>query len=202
MTDQQRVLLVEGQNDLHVVRHIWLRHFQTEPSFTISIKNDVDSLLRSIRGEVLREDRTVVGILVDADDHPLDRWRAITNRLKDANIPSPGSPLQSGTIIQQVPRIGIWMMPDNQLPGELEDFIEKMIPVTDPIWPSSQSYIESIPSDIRKFATGKTLRAKVHAWLATRKDPRPMGTAIRAGDLNIDVPSGSSFLSWLEQLFG
>ena len=67
---QGHVLLVEGPNDMHVVRHIWLRHYKSEPTFAISVKNDVASLLGSIRGEVLREDRTVVGILLDANDHP------------------------------------------------------------------------------------------------------------------------------------
>ena len=200
-SDQQRVLLVEGQNDMHVVRHIWLRHYTTEPTFGFSIKNGVDSLLHSIRGEVLREDRTVVGILLDADDYPAYRWQSVRDRLSSAQVDSPDNPPSSGVIIDQVPRVGVWMMPDNQLPGELEEFIEKMIPPADPIWPLSQSYIDGIPSANRKFAQGKTLRAKVHAWLATREGPRPMGTAIRAGDLDVDVPTGAAFLSWLDRLF-
>ena len=200
-SDQRRVLLVEGQNDMHVVRHIWLRHYRTEPTFSISIKNDVDSLLSSIRGEILREDRTVVGILLDADDHPAYRWQAVSDRLRRAQITLPGSPPPFGAIIHQIPRVGVWMMPDNQLPGELEDFIQKMIPFADPVWPLSQSYIDSIPSANRRFIQGKTLRAKVHAWLAAREDPRPMGTAIRTGDLDINGSVGAAFLSWLDQLF-
>ena len=186
---------------MHVVRHIWLRQYGTEPTFCISIKNDVDSLLRSIRGEVLSEDRTVVGIVLDADDCPANRWQSVKDRLRSAGVDPPDIPPQSGVIIDQIPRVGVWMMPDNQLPGELEDFIEKMIPPIDPVWPLSQSYIDDIPCADRKFALGKTLRAKVYAWLATREDPRPMGTAIRAKDLDVDVPIGAAFLAWLEQLF-
>ena len=198
---QHRVLLVEGQNDMHVVRHVWLRHYGDEPTFDILVKNDVEALLRSIRGEVLQEDRTIVGILLDADDHPTDRWEAVKYRLTSAQVDPPDDPPLEGVIINQVPRIGVWMMPDNQLPGELEEFIERMIPPTDPIWPLSQSYIEGIPCANRKFAEGKTLRAMVHAWLAARKDPRPMGTAIRAKDLDVNVPNCSAFLEWLDQLF-
>lgn len=200
-SDQKRVLLVEGQNDMHVVRHIWLRHYTTGPTFGISIKDDVNSLLRSIRGEVLREDRTVVGILLDADDHPAYRWQSVRDKLRSAHVDSPNKLPPSGVIIDQVPRVGVWMMPDNQLPGELEDFIEKMIPPTDPVWPLSHSYIDGIPIGNRKFAQGKILRAKVHAWLATREDPRPMGTAIRARDLDVHGPLGAAFLSWLNRLF-
>ena len=130
-----------------------------------------------------------------------DRWRAVKNRLNSAQVDSPDKPPPSGMITGQIPRIGVWMMPDNLLPGELEDFIEKMIPPADPVWPLSQSYIDGIPSANRKFAQGKTLRAKVHAWLAAREDPRPMGTAIRARDLDVNVPIGVAFLAWLDQLF-
>lgn len=198
---QGRVLLVEGRDDMQVVRHVWIRHYGTEPTFSFSIKNGVDTLLRSIRGEVLREDRTVVGIMLDADDYPDHRWQSVKDRLSSARVNSPDNPPPVGVIIDQIPRIGVWMMPDNQLPGELEDFIEKMIPPTDPVWPLSQSYIDGIPCTNRQFAQGKTLRAKVHAWLATRENPRPMGTAIRAGDLDVDVPVGGEFLSWLDRLF-
>ena len=63
------------------------------------------------------------------------------------------------------------------------------------------SEIDGIPIGNRKFAQGKTLRAKVHAWLATREDPRPMGTAIRARDLDGHGPLSAAFLSWLNRLF-
>ena len=92
-------------------------------------------------------------------------------------------------------------MPDNQLAGELENFIEKMIPASDPVWPLSEAYIDGIPQAARKFADGKILRAKVHAWLAAREDPRPMGTSIRAGDLDINAPASTSFVNWLRRLF-
>lgn len=197
----ERILLVEGQNDMHVVRHLWFRYRQADPEFYISVKNNVEVLIQDIRGEILSETRTVVGILVDADDYPANHWRAVSDRLREAGITPPNEPISSGTIIEGNPRIGVWMMPDNQLAGELENFIEKMIPSRDPVWPLSEAYIDGIPQADRKFSDGKILRAKVHAWLAAREDPRPMGTAIRAGDLDVTVPTGASFVNWRRQLF-
>ena len=92
-------------------------------------------------------------------------------------------------------------MPDNASPGELEDFVSQMIPPGDPVWPISQDYIERIPPEDRKFADGKTLRAQLHAWLAAREDPRQMGLAIRARDLNTDGELCQRFIKWLERLF-
>ncbi len=197
----ERVLLVEGPNDMHVVRHLWFRYHQADPEFYISVKNNVEALIQDIRGEILSETRTVVGILVDADDYPANRWRAVSDRIREAGIAPPNKPISSGTIIEGNPRIGVWMMPDNQLPGELEDFIEKMIPSKDPVWPLSEAYIDGIPQTARKFSDGKILKAKVYAWLAAREEPRLMGTAIRAGDLSVNVPASADFVNWLRRLF-
>ena len=161
----------------------------------------IKQLLPGIRGEILAEGRVAVGILADANDDPQARWQAIADRLRDADITPPASPSVGGTIIEGTPRVGVWLMPDNQSPGELEDFIAKMIPTDDPVWPLSEAYIDGIPESDRKFRAGKILRAKVHAWLAARERPRPMGSAIGAGDLKLDVPEAQNFLDWLRALF-
>ena len=101
-----------------------------------------------------------------------------------------------------MPRVGVWLMPDNASAGELENFIQKLVPADDPVWPRAQRYIDDIPAADRKFATGKTLRAEIHAWLATRADPRKMGAAIGAGDLNATDPLARQFVGWLRRLFG
>ncbi len=92
-------------------------------------------------------------------------------------------------------------MPDNQSPGELENFIIKMIPAGDPVWPRSETYIDGIPEEDREFKEGKILRAKVHAWLATRGEPRKMGLAIKTKDLDIASVTCVSFVAWLRELF-
>ena len=45
------------------------------------------------------------------------------------------------------------------------------------------------------------MRAKVHAWLATRGEPRKMGSAIYAQDLRVDGPLSTTFANWLQELF-
>ena len=92
-------------------------------------------------------------------------------------------------------------MPDNESLGELENFISEMIPDNDPVWPLSEDYIDRIPEADRKFTEKKILRAKIHAWLATREDPRQMGAAIRARDLHTDGTLSTAFANWLRQLF-
>ena len=203
MDNNDRVLLVEGQDDEHVVKHLYLRSHPILP-FHIENKSNVDTLLDSIKQEIRVPDRKAVGILVDANASLSNRWKAVANRLEQAGLEVPHHPEPTGTIIDgttRTPRVGIWLMPDNVSPGELENFVSEMIPEDDPVWPLAEDYIDGIPEDDRKFIEKKIPRAKVHAWLATREEPRKMGVAIRAQDLHVDGPLSTRFANWLRQLF-
>ena len=199
-TPAERVLLVEGPDDKHTVLNL-CGVSSNMPRFCILDKDGKDNLLKSVRGEILAEDRVAIGILMDANDDLNARWQAVAGRIRDAGIQPPNAPSLYGTVIQGSPRVGVWLMPDNNSPGELENFVERMIPANDFVWPLSQEYIDGIPKAERKFAEGKTLRAKVHAWLAARNEPRKMGQAIGVGDLDVDVETTKKFVNWLRQLF-
>ena len=45
------------------------------------------------------------------------------------------------------------------------------------------------------------IRAKVHAWLAARMRPRPMGLAIGSGDLDVGTNACVELTEWLSRLF-
>ena len=201
------ILVVEGLNDRHVIRHLCER---AEPDLTFGIHDyqGIDNVINRVRAYANSPDRPAVGFVLDADDGPNQTWRRVSGRLMSAvpAIPLPTGPNSDGVIIPEdasagIPRIGIWIMPDNVSSGELENFVEQMIPSNDPVWPLSQRYIDDIPVDERKFAANKTLRAQIHAWLATREDPRQMGLAIRAHDLAVNNPLSQAFLRWLTRLF-
>ena len=199
-----RVLLVEGPDDKHVVQHVWRRHTQQDCHFCVVDKTGVDQLLQAIEIEIRVSGRQAVGILLDANTNPAARWDAVKHRLAEtglyASLPARQTP--SGTIITGTPRVGVWLMPDNTAPGELENFVARMIPNGDAVWPLSQSYIDGIPCAERKFSAKKKARAQVHAWLAAREDPRRMGEAIRTRDLEVDGTLCQAFVDWLRALFG
>ena len=195
-----RVLLVEGQDDLHVVRHICQRH-SSDFSFDIIPKDSWEKLRDSISVEIKAPGREVVGILADADDIPTGQWDSIKDQLGRAGIEIEGSSFPQGLIIDQFPKVGVWLMPDNENPSELEDFVIEMIPDGDMVWPLSQSYIDGIPEQGRQFKEGKRQRAQLYAWLATRQEPRRMAAAIGTHDLDIDGPLCQKFVDWLKRLF-
>ena len=196
------VLLVEGQNDAHVVRHVLNRH-ESNLDFIIESRGGIDPLLASLGAELRTPGRQALGILVDANSNLLARWEALKVRLRAADIELTGHPGTGGTIISttSAPRVGVWLMPDNNSSGESEDFVVQMVPAGDPVWRLAQSYIDTIPERERKFTRQKTMRAKLYAWLATREDPRRMGSAIGAHDLEVGGPLCQSFVTWLKELF-
>ena len=197
---EDRVLLVEGQDDKHVVRHLCNRS-QPMPAFDIRDKGGIDNLLASIGPEVKAPGRMAVGILPDANDDPEARWNALRHRLADQHFDLPERPDPNGTVIDGSPRIGIWLWPDNQEPGELENFVEVMVPRRDGVWPLAQAYVDGIPEPERRFPLGKTLKAQLHAWLATRRTPGRMGSSIGTGELEVDGPLAERFADWLRRLF-
>ena len=218
-----RVLLVEGQDDKHMIWQLcnrdpsfsvrreeyemWVETYNPRTEFEIIEKVSRKRLLDSIPIEVDRPGRQVLGIIMDADDDVSNSWIDIITGFSGTEIKLPESPATTGIIVNPgtrssgapLPRIGIWLMPDNESKGELEDLALNMIPSNDATWKLSQSYIDSIPYP-RKFGD-KIDKAKLYAWLATRKEPSRMGAAVGAGDLDASIPVCTDLLAWLADLF-
>lgn len=194
------LLLVEGNDDEHVIGNLCERG-SVPRMFRIEQKIGVDELLRSIRAHLQEPGLRVLGIVADANTDPDGRWQSISGQIARAGVDAPAAPDPNGTVIEGEVRVGVWLMPDNRAPGELEDFIRSMIPLEDPVWPRAEQYIDGIPQEHRRFKAPKTTRAKVHAWLAAQERPRPMGQAISAGDLDVTQATARTFLTWLERCF-
>lgn len=201
--NSQSLLLVEGPDDKAVVIHMG-KLVDRFPPFNASPRGSVEQVLDAVRQEVRVSGRKALGIIVDANESLDNRWQAIAARLKNAGAEVPKLPHAEGTIIEEtnrLPRIGVWVMPDNRAAGELEDFVYTMLPDGDPVWPIAVDYIGGIPEQLRRFKARKRRRAELHAWLATRQEPRQMGLAIEAGDLRIDGIVAVRFVDWLKRLF-
>ena len=216
------VLVVEGQDDKHMVWQLCGRTASTfsvtrsgfelgvaltqqATSFRISEAGNRSKLISSIRNWVEASSVHPVGFLLDADDDLEKCWNNVAQGFARTEVQLPPHPDPAGTIIPEqgfFPRIGIWVLPDNSLQGELEDFALKMIPPNDAVWRLSSGYIDSVPASQRKFVLEKTDKAKLYAWLATRREPGRVGAAIGAHDLVVDGSLCQGFLDWLIRLFG
>ena len=203
MSSGPKILLVEGEDDKHVVQHLQMLHL-SHVTFDVEDKHGIDKLIKAIVPEIMVSGRVAIGILADANGDPKGRWKDVSDQLRRAGIKIPAAPVKGGAIINSsggLPRVGIWLMPDNCSTGELEDFIKHMLPCADPVWPLAEKYIRDIPADARRFASRKTSKAEIYAWLAAREKPGRMGAAIGRGDLQTGGSLCADFLKWIGDLF-
>jgi hypothetical protein len=206
----EEYLLVEGKDDKHVVTHLCIRHGL--PTIAIREPNEdgegggIDELLAGITRR-LREPRVrTFGMVVDADQDLPARWQALRNRLLPFGYASfPATPPQEGWVsAESLPmRVGVWLMPDNQLPGILEDFVAQLIPPDDALRGKAEAILAEIEREgLRRYSATQRPKALIHTWLAWQETPgQPMGTAITARSLSHDSPLATTFVAWLRRLF-
>jgi hypothetical protein len=189
-------LYVEGKDDQAVFRSL-LHHYciidvfdkRNEP-FKINDHEGVDNLLTALKVALKSDDTQRFGVVVDADIDLSKTWQRLYDILSFAGYRDVSSvPDPQGTIIKQelLPTVGIWLMPDNQLPGMMEDFISFLRPVDDIFWPMAEDIVQKVIDKGARFRPTHRSKACLHTWLAWQKEPgKPMGLAItkRFVDLN------------------
>ena len=197
-----KLLLVEGTDDKNVIESL-AKSDDLDVEFEIEQRTGFSGVINGVLGHWQSRGLQAIGIVVDADESLTSQWRILSESFRTHPVMRdlPNTPEVGGTVIPGQPRLGVWVMPDNSSAGELEDFIYRMIPQPDPIWPRADQYIEDIPQQDRRFPEHKSLKAKVHAWMATRSRPRPMWSGISENDLMLEENS-TAFLNWLRRLFG
>ena len=203
----KRVLMVEGLDDEHVVKNICGQR-QLGKIENIHRYCGKDPLIDGIGVRLKESDIGVLGIILDADTDLQARWQAVCSRLSQAGYRDvPAAPAQDGTIIESpadslLPRVGIWLMPDNRVPGILEDFLRFLVPPGDGLFAHVELSIDSIQPEQRRFTDLKKSKARIHTWLAWQEEPgKPFGQAISARYLDSSLPAANIFASWLQRTF-
>lgn len=197
----QKKLLVEGNDDVHVVKSLCMA-YNIPQVFEVIDKKGLSNLQETLPMELKASDLTALGIMVDADADLAARWQSIRNHLDREGYTVPTHPVAAGTILRapDKPTVGIWLMPDNQLPGLLEHFVAELIPPGDALWPHAQNCVEHIPEP--RFPEVARAKANIHTWLAWQAEPgKPMGTAITARYLDPGSARAQGFVNWLQALF-
>lgn len=198
-------LLVEGNDDLHVITNI-RKKYQLNDNFEAVDCKGVDRVADTLLSYI--KSRTeVVGIVVDADDKLNSRWESLRKVLIEQEYVVPEYVDVSGTIIQgtgRKPKIGVWLMPDNvQEPGMLEHFVAKLIPPNDKLKPFAEETLAKLEADgLNGYKLIHASKALIHTWLAWQKDPgTPMGQAITKTYLKHNPDLCQRFVKWLDNLF-
>lgn len=196
-------LLVEGKTDAIVFANL-CEHHRIPERFRIKEKSGIETLLEELDVELDASGLEHLGIVIDADTDIDARWASLTARLANLGYTLPKTPLPAGTIVFQPerPTVGIWMMPDNTLPGRLEDFVSFLGATDDALWRIAENCVQEVAAVERRFIQNHFIKAHIHTWLAWQESPgTPLGQAITKRYLDADAPYARQFIEWIKQLF-
>ena len=201
----EKLLLVEGKGDLHVVRETWLAHHPgPDVPFHIHACEGISELLEQIEGAIDAEFRIAIGFIFDANTDLGSRRDAFTDRARRTGLTIELERWGASGFIENReggPRVGVWLMPDNENAGELEDFLWAMIPEGDALQSLATEYVREASRVDRRFRETKQTRAEMHSWLAVQEEPYPSGRAVKAGSLDAQAAVAIGLVRWLEKLF-
>ncbi len=209
-SDASELLLVEGGDDCHSIVQICMQYKLPEV-FGVYDCGGIGKLYDALLSLIASSQRpNILGVVIDSDDGSAeDRWerfRAITNRFGYA---TPASPKPEGVILPSVkitpskalPRLGIWIMPNNKDKGMLEDFLLRM---ADKTCMAKAAECVSLVKEagIAKFKDAHQSKAILHTYLAWQDEPgKPYGLAIKSKCLVPETSECKLFTTWLQMLF-
>ena len=216
-TPERSKLYVEGPDDSHAIGHLLRRHGiqcliegregdGTVPNAPeILAKGGRDKMLDAIKTHVEMSDGRSVGFVLDTDDNLQARWSAVRGRLQGFELDLPATMPADGYVgvAKYQARVGVWLMPNNEREGALEEFLVNLVPQGDPLFKLAKSSTEEASrTRVAKFPADKHAKAVLHTWFAWQKEPgRPYGSAINAQFFRHDSPGALDFVAWYKRLF-
>lgn len=158
--NKENILVVEGIDDIGFFRSflgsIGITDVQIiETGSDSSFKSIIMLISKSSNLHIVRK----LGFIRDADTNPYDSYRSIYFALQRNGLPFPINPQEFN--ITTTPSVGIFIMPDHDSNGELEDILLRSIE-GEPIENCINNYFYCIDPDVT-FCS----KAKVLAYLAS-----------------------------------
>jgi hypothetical protein len=213
MAIHKNVLLVEGQDEVRSIPYLmglngieWSK--DNKPIVQLRDCKGCDNIINAdaIGVELKADGIEALGILLDADEHPRDRWIAIRNACRKSGISMMPDELPIDGLVVQTDneiRVGIWIMPDNKLPGMLETFLGYLLPDdTSPLWELAKSTIDIAKERGAPFTEAHHDKAQIYSWLAWQKPPGlQLHIAIKERILDPKHPEAQKFVNWFRQLY-
>ena len=218
MSSKEKVLYVEGQDDYYVTLHLCKEYQISIPEcFHICDCKGQNEVLKKISGlsNPLDLKLKIVGIVLDADENIASRWEQITDKLKriSSNYKIPENITSKGTIIEAInsdeeefPKVGIWIMPNNEKEGMLEDFLMEMAEESNykgGIQYAKECVENAKEKNFTSFKDTHKSKSVVHTYLAWHDEPSfTFGKAITKQEgFNPNTPLVQDFINWLRNLF-
>lgn len=197
-------LLVEGNDDHHVILAL-CEKFRIAQTFDIIDCEGIDKLSNQIPIRFKQSEIQTLGFIIDADSGLINRWHSLRSILILQGLIVPDILPNNGLIINMPGKIkiGVWIMPNNNLNGMLEDFVSFLIPIGDDLLPIVNSVLEDIEQrQLNRYSPIHKSKALIHSWLSLQEEPgSPMGLSITKRYLTTDEDTCTRLIGWIDELF-
>jgi len=217
---RSRVLFVEGSSDKTIIKeilNIYLPHWKITRKRSRSSQSQINIQdLQGIRNitpdkifnQLADPNVPALGIVIDADSSASDQWQEICQTCQSVeqlrSISFPNQIPENGFIcsVSDDQKFGIWIMPDNRLPGMLETLLSQLIPNDrEDLWTHLQNSVSQAKQLGATFDDKHLDKAHIYTWLAWHHKP---GAWLKTGEravFNFDHPQVHAFVDWLKTLY-
>jgi len=211
MKRASNVLMVEGNNDLFTIVRLMQHHThwgdkKEDWPVTIRPSNSVDSLLKekSLTAEI--KSNGIIGVVLDADDHSHGKFTRLEQVCKAFFPGMPAAQPAHGLIVENLnenKRLGVWIMPDNQAGGDIEMFLNRLVPANQQhLWDLARKSTANALDSGAKCKPQHHDRASLYAYLAWQEDPgQAPGLALVQGSLDPYASVAIPFVTWFMELY-
>ena len=205
-------LLVEGADERRVIPFFMDEHvvWGDKPAdWIVSIEEfeGVDNLLKPgvIEAESKVPGLEALGVIVDADDLFDSRWARVRERCLQIAADVPEELPSEGLIhaIENGPRIGVWIMPDNRASGMLETFLSYLlVPELAPLWSFARETCEKSREHGAPYKDAHCDKANIHTYLSWLDPPgRSLQVEVLSRAFDARLPLGERFVRWFMDLY-
>ena len=219
MVSKSRILLVEGKADEAFYKEVCrIRELNIDVKVApprelggaFNSKGGVLDLLPALLNQLPDGRVERLGVIVDADykssnglgyEETFARIATLFGQYGFAHAKDSNS---SGAIFKSadnLPDIGLWVMPDNQGEGMLEDWIKKVIINTeDELMSAAVAATQSVVQ--KKFKSIHVAKAEIATWLAWQEKPgNGLEYTVKMGLLDLNAQHFSAFSNWLQEIY-
>jgi hypothetical protein len=218
-SDSESLLLVEGRNDCNAIFQLVRLSYGADPAFGIFDSENDDGVLDQLSARLVQPipHQKVLGIILDADiegstdaDAILRRWAQLKDRIgNDYDLPDRFP--EAGLVIDPrpgrqalgaLPRIGIWLMPNNRAFGMFEDLLLESLGDHERDYTGNvvkQAKVDQVAS----YHESHLSKAVIRTYMAWQEPPdvQYLGLAIQKGHFQNIKAACAQLLAWLGRLF-
>ena len=218
-SDDESLLLVEGRNDCNAIFHLVRLRYGADPAFGIFDCESDDGVLTQFGARLVQPNpkQKILGLILDADiegstevDAIQRRWAQLKDRI-GADYDFPNDFPEAGLIIEPrpgrravgtLPRIGVWLMPNNRAFGMFEDLLLESLGTREKEYTSG--VVKQAKTDqVALYNDSHLSKAVIRTYMAWQEPPdvQYLGLAIQKGHFRNIEAACAQFLDWLGRLF-